>query len=176
MGVSISVPTDLGEPKWYAVQTRVRHEKKVDAQLHGKGIEAFLPLSIEKHQWSDRQRVVRQPLFSSYLFVHIPDSPRLRNEVLTTSGVCWFVGNQGMGQPIPDKQIKDIQTILASSAACSPSPFVRIGQRVRIRGGCLDGIEGILMAKDLDRSVVVSVELVRRSVAVRIDGYDLEQV
>lgn len=167
--------TALGEPKWYAVQTRARHEKKVDAQLHGKGIEAFLPLSSEKHQWSDRQRIVHQPLFSGYLFVHIPDSPQLRNEVLNTSGVCWFVGNQGLGVPIPDKQIQDIQSILACSSPYSPFPFVRMGQRARIRGGCLEGIEGILIAKDSDRTLVVSVELVRRSLGVRINGYEVEE-
>ena len=165
----------VAEAKWFAIQTRARHEKKVDAQLHGKGIEAFLPLSSEKHQWSDRQRVVNQPLFPGCLFVHIPDSERPRNSVMTTFGVCWFVGNHGMGLPIPDKQIRDIQTVLACGVPYSPFPFVRIGQRVRIRGGCLDGLEGILMSKDADRTLVVSVELLRKSLAVRVNGFDIEE-
>jgi transcription antitermination factor NusG len=173
--IPVSNDVSIGEQKWYAIQTRARHEKKVDSQLQGKGIEAFLPLSSEKHQWSDRQRIVHQPLFSGYLFVHINDSPEVRNTVLATSGVCWFVGNQGMGVPIPDRQIQDIQTILACSVPYSPFPFVRVGQRVKIRGGCLDGIEGILMAKDSDRTVVVSVELVRRSLAVHVNGYEVEE-
>ncbi len=163
------------EAKWFAIQTRARHEKRVDAQLRDKGVEAFLPLSNETHQWSDRQRVVQQPLFSGYLFVHIADSLQVRKSVLTTSGVCWFVGNHGMGLPIPDKQVQDIQMILSSAVPYSPFPFVQVGQRVRIRGGCLDGIEGILISKDLHRTVVVSVELVRRSVAIRINGYDIEE-
>jgi transcription antitermination factor NusG len=119
--------------------------------------------------------VVRQPLFSGYLFVHIADAAEVRRSILTTSGVCWFVGNRGAGLPIPDKQIHDIQTILTNAVPFSPFPFVRLGQRVRIRGGCLDGVEGILISKDSEKTVVVSVELVRRSLAVRINGYDLEE-
>jgi transcription antitermination factor NusG len=176
LSTPISDQTAVGERKWYAIQTRARHEKKVDAQLHDKGIEAFLPLSSEKHQWSDRQRIVHQPLFSGYLFVHIADSLQMRNEILTTSGVCWFVGNHGMGLPIPDKQILDIQTILACSVPYSPFPFVRIGQRVKIRSGCLDGVEGILISKDSDRTLLVSIDLVRRSLSIHINGYEIEEV
>src|SRR5579862_6319394 len=164
------------EAKWFAVQTRARHEKKVDTQLHENQIESFLPLSNEIHQWSDRRKLVRQPLFSGYLYVHIPDTPRAKKSVLSTMGVCWFVGNSGMGIPIPDKQIQDIEAILSSPLPAAPFPFVHVGRRVRIRGGCLDGVEGILVSKDSDRRVVVSVDLVRRSLAVQIDGYDLEEV
>jgi transcription antitermination factor NusG len=163
------------ELKWFAIQTRARHEKKVDNQLREKRIDSFLPLLSQMHQWSDRQRLVHQPLFSGYVFVHIADAPPARSSVLSTSGVCWFVGNRGMGIPIPDKQIQDVQAVLSSSVPFSPFPFMRVGQRVRIRGGCLEGIEGILVSKDADRSVVVSIELVRRSLAVRINGYDLEE-
>ncbi|MGO8792270.1 MAG: UpxY family transcription antiterminator [Terriglobia bacterium] len=171
----LGVDTAVVEARWFALQTRARHEKKVDTQLHEKGIECFLPLSKEMHQWSDRQRMVQQPLFTGYVFVHIADAQPLRRSVLRTPGVCWFVGNRGMGLPIPDKQIEDIQTLLSSAVPFTLFPFVRIGQRVRIRGGCLDGIEGVLISKDADRTVVVSVELVRRSLAVSINGYDLEE-
>jgi transcription antitermination factor NusG len=172
---SIPPVAAMDEARWYAVQTRARHEKKVDTQLREKGIEAFLPLWSEMHQWSDRQRLVHQPLFSGYVFVHIAETPLERKNVLSTPGVCWFVGNRGMGLPIPDKQIQDVQTVLSSEVPFSPFPFIHVGQRVRIRGGCLDGIEGILIAKESDRTVVVSVELVRRSLAVHINGYDLEE-
>src|ERR1700733_12914219 len=92
-----------GELKWFAIQTRARHEKKVDTQLREKRIDSFLPLLSQMHQWSDRQRLFPQPLFSGYVFVHIADAPLARTSVLSTSGVCWFVGNRGMGLPIPDK-------------------------------------------------------------------------
>lgn len=163
-----------GNAKWYAIQTRPRHEKKVNVQLHAKGVEGFLPLVTEKHKWSDRSKIVQQPLFACYMFVHIPDSNERRMSVLSSEGVCWFVGDRGKGLPIPDKQIQDIQTILGGTIPFAPYPFIRVGQRVRIHGGCLDGVEGILVSKDSEQTVVVSVELLRRSLAVRINGYDLE--
>jgi transcription antitermination factor NusG len=175
-GKAVSAQVNVAELNWYAIQTRARHEKKVDSQLHERGVESFLPLTDEIHQWSDRRKVVRQPLFTGYLFVHIPDTLDARNSVLSTLGACWFVGNSGMGLPIPDKQIQDVETILSCPVGATAFPFVRVGQRVRIRGGCLDGVEGILVAKNDDPRIVVSVDLVRRSVAVQLDGYDVEEV
>jgi transcription antitermination factor NusG len=88
--------------------------------------------------------------------------------------VLAFVGIHGAGIPVPDKEIEDIKTLLTHDAACTPYPFLKLGTRVRIRGGCFDGVEGILVGKNRDRSLVVSIELIQRSVAVRIDGYDVE--
>jgi transcription antitermination factor NusG len=85
-----------------------------------------------------------------------------------------FVGIRGVSLPIPDKEIEDIRTLLTQNGTCALYPFLRVGQRVRIRGGCLDGVDGILVAKNSDRSLVVSIDLIQRSVAVRIDGYDVE--
>jgi transcription antitermination factor NusG len=90
--------------------------------------------------------------------------------------VCWFVGDHGTGHPIPDKQIQNLQTILNSAVPYTPFPFVGIGQRIRVHGGRLEGIEGTLICTESDPTVVVSVETVRRSLAVRVNGYDLEEV
>jgi transcription antitermination factor NusG len=99
-----------------------------------------------------------------------------RLAVLQTPGVLAFVGIQGVGIPVPDKEIEDIKTLLARDADCMPYPFLKVGRRVRIRGGCFDGVEGILVGKNRDRSLVVSIELIQRSVAVRIDGYHVEAI
>jgi transcription antitermination factor NusG len=96
--------------------------------------------------------------------------------VLSTLGVYGFVGAGGIALPIPDKQILDIRTVVENRVPFTPYPFLRIGQRVRVRGGCLDGIEGTLVSMNSDHSVVVSIELVRRSLAVRITGYDFDLV
>jgi transcription antitermination factor NusG len=161
---------------WFAVQTRSRSEKKVAAQFETKGIEAFLPLLSEVHRWSDRRKLVHSPLFPSYVFVHINPSPEWRLPILSTMGVCGFVGDRGAGLPIPEKQILDIRTVVTNPVPFAPFPFVRVGQRVRVRGGCLDGVEGTLVSRNPDHTLVVSVELLRRSVAVRIEGYDVEMV
>jgi transcription termination/antitermination protein NusG len=161
---------------WFAIQTRSRHEKKVATQLAEKQITAYLPLLKTIHRWSDRRKPVEQPLFPGYVFVQIPRRDQPRVGVLRTSGVVRFVGIQGEGIPIPDKEIENIQTLLSTDAPFGLFPFLRTGQKVRIRGGYLDGIEGILVAKNSDRSVVVSVELIQRSLAIRVSGFDLEAI
>ena len=92
-------------------------------------------------------------LFDCYTFVHIGSiSRRSAYDTPKTPGVLGFVGIRGVALPIPDKEIEDIQTLLAQNVTCALYPFVREGQRVRIRGGCLDGVEGLLVSKNSDRS------------------------
>jgi transcription antitermination factor NusG len=164
------------EARWYAIQTRARHEKKVAAQLRTKGIETFLPLITQPHRWSDRSKWVQLPLFPCYSFLRLDAYPHKHLPVLQTPGVVGFVGIGGLGMPIPDKEIEGLQALLACDAACELSPFLKVGQRVRIRGGCLNRVEGILMAKNGNRNLVISIEMIQRSVAVCIDGYDVEPV
>ena len=166
--------TAVEEPRWYAIHTRARYEKKITTQLQDKGVATFLPLIAQRHRWSDRYQTIQCALFPCYAFVHLDAYPKKRLAVLQTPGVMGFVGIRGVSLPIPDKEIEDIRTLLTQNVTCALYPFLRVGQRVRIRGGCLDGVEGILVAKNSDRSLVVSIELIQRSVAVRIDGYDVE--
>lgn len=161
-------------PQWYAVQTRSRHEKKAAAELREKGIRSFLPLMTQVHRWSDRNQPVEVPLFPGYVFVHTLAIPEARVPVLRTPGVANFVGNHGKGTPIPDKQIEDIQTILAQRVPVASHPFLSVNQRVRIRGGSLDGVEGVLVGMNADLSLVVSVDLIQRAVAIRVSGYEVE--
>jgi transcription antitermination factor NusG len=161
---------------WFAVQTRSRHEKKVADEIQDKGISCFLPQVTRLHQWSDRRKKVDLPLFPGYVFVHTLTSPEARLSVLRTPGVAGFVGSQGKGTPIPDKQIDDIRVILEQKVPFELYPFLEVNQRVRIRGGCLHGVEGILVAKNPDKSLVVSIELIKRSIMVRVTGYELEKV
>ena len=164
----------MNAPSWYAIHTRARHEKQVTTHLREKGVITFLPLITQRHRWSDREQSVQVALFSCYTFVSMEACAENRLCVLHTAGVLGFVGVHGVGLPIPEKQIEDIQTLLAHNVTFGLCPFLNVGQRVRIRGGCLEGVEGILVAKNTDRSLVVSVEMIQRSIAVRVDGYDLE--
>jgi len=159
---------------WFAIQTWPRYEAKVTAELGEKGIKTFLPVSSATHQWSDRKRLVDMPLFPSYVFVRIAAVQGTRIAVLRTHGVNSFVGTRGFGTPIPDGEITAVQEILERRIPFQMYPFLKIGQRVRIRGGCLDGIPGILAAINGNDSLVVSVELIQRSIAVRLSGYQVE--
>lgn len=166
----------VGPAAWYAVQTRSRHEKKVAEDIEEKGIQSFLPLITRVHKWSDRQKQVQLPLFPGYVFVYATSAASERISVLRTPGVAGFVGSNGKGTPIPDKQIEDIRLILDRNVAFEEYPFLEVSQRVRIRGGSLDGVEGTLVAKNSDQSLVVSIDLIKRSILVRVSGYELERV
>jgi transcription antitermination factor NusG len=174
MDASIVSPPD--ETLWYAIRTRSRHEKVIIRQLEGAGIEHFLPLATQTHRWSDRKKTVDVPLFPGYAFVRLALRSEHRLIVLRAPGVVSFVGVQGKAQAIPESQIQDIRTVLMNDVPFASHPFLRIGQRVRIRGGALDGVEGILTAQGQDRSLVISVEPIQRSLAIRLDGYHVEPV
>jgi transcription antitermination factor NusG len=169
-----SIVGALPEEHWYALYTRARHEKAVAALLQQKGVTTFLPLFSRVHRWSDRRKTVQVCLFPGYTFVRVDAAPESRVHILQTHGVVGFVGTGRLGIPIPDKQIEDIQTVLAQNIPCAIFPFLRVGQRVRIRGGCLDGIEGRLVTLRGDRSLVISVEPILHSFAICINGYDVE--
>jgi transcriptional antiterminator NusG len=164
------------EAQWYAIRTRSRHEKMVSDQLERQGIENFLPLVKRNRKWSDRIQEVELPLFSGYNFVRLAFSSAERLRVLKTHGVAGFVGINGYGTAIPESQIQDVRTLLSGNVPFEEHPFLKVGQRVRIRGGALDGIEGILAAHNDDRSLVISLEPIERSLSVRIQGYTVEPV
>jgi transcription antitermination factor NusG len=173
--LSLPLANAVADPsRWYAVRTRSRHEKLVAHQLETQGIQSFLPVVSKIHQWSDRRKRVEEPLFSGYSFVRLDHSSGDRIRVLRTQGVVNFVGVQGVGVPIPDYEIENINMLLVSKAGYQERPFLNIGQKVRICGGALDGLEGILTAENNDRSVVISVGLIQRSLSVRVAGYKVE--
>jgi transcription antitermination factor NusG len=145
----------------------------VATQLAGSGVNTFLPLVTHVHRWSDRRKAVQLPLFPGYAFVRIIPSAEERVRVLRVDGVVSFVGVQGEGTPIADAEIEDIHRLL-KNVPCTSYPFLKVGQRVRIRGGCLDGIEGILVARNNSRSLVISVEPIQQSLAIRIDEYEIQ--
>ena len=171
-GVAPAV-TGHGE-SWYAVQTRARHERVVVQRFGDKGLTTFLPLVTEVRRWSDRWKTLELPLFSCYVFVKIMNTNEDRMKVLCTDSVFDFVGVPRQGTSIPDEQIAAIRTIVEERLNWQSYPFLKIGQRVRIRSGALDGVEGILVSRNGERSVVVSVEAIQRSLSVRVEGYEIE--
>ena len=164
------------EPNWYAVHVRARHEKRVATQFEEKGVCTFLPLLHQIRRWSDRRSVVETPMFSCYVFVRIAQIVDERLKVLRTPGVLSLVGAERRGTPIPDVQIESLRTAISEKILCVPYPFISAGNRVRVRGGSLDGIEGILVRREGDQSLVVSVELLHRSVSIRLEGFEIELV
>jgi transcription termination/antitermination protein NusG len=161
---------------WYSLHTRPRHEKIVAQRLQERGVITYLPLVTEVHRWSDRKKSVQMPLFSCYVFAKFAPNRGERLRVLRVDGVFGLVGSGGEGSPIPEDQIDAVRNLVDSDIPWSCHPFLKIGQRVRIRSGALDGLEGILVSRNGDRTLVISVDAIQRSLAVRVEGYEVEPV
>jgi len=166
----------MEELRWYALHTRARHERVVEHRLREQGMEAFLPTVRETHRWSDRKKTVEVPLFSCYVFVRCALTSEDRTRVFRVDSALGFVGTRGAGVPIPDKQIENVRSVLSQTAPCRSHPFLKVGQRVRVCGGAMDGVEGVFLSENGDQSLVISVDVIQRSLAVRIDGYDVKPI
>jgi transcription antitermination factor NusG len=162
-------------PQWHAIQTHYRREGKVTTQLRLRGLETFLPLLRERHRWSDRQQNVDTPLFPGYMFARVDPSSPVHTQLLKTAGIVGLIRFGCQAATIPDKQIDDLRRMLMQKVPCALHPFLKVGQKVRIRGGCLDGLEGILEQAG-HKNLVISVNAIQRAVAVRIEGYELQLI
>lgn len=172
--LSVDLNTVTAQMFWFAVQTRPRFEKKVALELQEKGLESYVPVHAVKHQWSDRKQLVSLPLFPGYSFVRISAVQDARVAVLRTNGVIQFVGARGIGSPIPESEIEAVRTLLKQQIPLQPYPHLKVGQAVCIRGGALDGIRGILTRVNGHESLIISVELIQRSIAMRVSGFNVE--
>ncbi|MBO8131124.1 MAG: UpxY family transcription antiterminator [Candidatus Marinimicrobia bacterium] len=165
---------NAAEVRWYAVYTKSRHEKKVYEMLVKKNIEAFLPLKREYHQWSDRKKMVEEPLIRSYVFVHIPLQRSL--DVLETQGAVKFVMFKGNYAPIPDFQIEALKRTLQNGVVLEPVCYLKIGQLVEVIDGPLKGIIGrIQRIKSQDR-FVISLDAIQYSFLVDINPILLKPI
>lgn len=172
------IPLDEGTQSnaataWYALYTRHQHEKTVADILSRKGFEIFLPLYSTIHRWKDRNKQLSLPLYPGYVFVY--DNLERKLPILTTPGVHSIVGMAGCPEPIPDSEIDAVKRIMESSLAVEPHPYLRCGDRVRVLLGPLEGIEGILVRKKNDFRLVLSVEMLMKSVSVEIDAALVER-
>lgn len=165
------VGTAEGFSSWYAIWTRSHSEQLVADQLSAKGLEIFLPkLSI----WSRRggvRHVIQIPMFTGYVFLNATVDKNTYIEVIKARGVVRLLGERwDCLSPISDSEIEGLQQVLDSGLPVTPHSYLRDGQRVRITGGPLKGVEGLLLENRSQKGILVlSVELLQRSVAVQID-------
>lgn len=165
------VGTAAGFSSWYAIWTRSHSEQLVADQLSAKGLEIFLPkLSI----WSRRggvRHVIQIPMFTGYVFLNATVDKNTYIEVIKARGVVRLLGERwDCLSPISDSEIEGLQQVLDSGLPVTPHSYLRDGQRVRITGGPLKGVEGLLLENRSQKGILVlSVELLQRSVAVQID-------
>ncbi len=166
-----SLGPDAGARKWYALWTKSHCEQMVCDQLAAKGFHAFLP-KIEA--WSRRGGVrhhIPVPMFPGYLFLHHAMELNSYIEVLKTRELVRVLGDgRDRLAVVPDAEIEAIQKVVQAHLPALPYPYLREGQRVRITGGPLTGVEGILVHTKPNKGLLVlSIELFQRSVAVEVD-------
>lgn len=159
---------------WYALYTRYHHEKVVARTLTAKGLTVFLPLYSAPKQWKDRTKVITLPLFSCYVFIQGGLDRSL--DIVTTAGIHGFVCCGGSPAMIPPQEIEGIRRVVERSIKIEPHPFIKCGDRVRVKAGPLEGIEGVLVRKKNFSRLVLTVDLLGKSAAVELDVSLVERI
>ena len=157
---------------WFAVYTASNNERRVAEHLRLKEIETFLPLYSVTRRWKNRTTVkVELPLFAGYVFARIDPTESVR--VLEVPMVYSIVGNRRELLPLPDAEIETLRTGLLGRQA-HPFPYLKVGNRARIRSGSLAGLEGVVIRTYGSLSVVLSVDMIQRSISVHVEADELE--
>jgi transcription antitermination factor NusG len=158
---------------WYAVHTKSRHEKVAEAALNSRGVKTFLPLREILSQWKDRKKLINIPLFPSYLFIRIGLGDIY--DVIYTKGILRIVGCNGTPVPIPTEQIEAIMKVVQNKLKYDPYPYLDQGRDVLIKRGPLQGVVGkIIDKKSSKHKLIISIELIKRSVSIEVDILDIE--
>lgn len=162
---------------WYAIYVKSRHEFHVYEKLSSANIDTFLPTVERLSRWKDRKKMVNFPLFPGYLFVHINKSYNNILTVLKTNGVVRFLGiSPREPEPIPEEQIISLKRVVESKDFFDPHPYLKEGQRIRIKRGALAGVEGLLIEKSGQHSLVISVDILQQGVSLKVDASEVEIV
>ena len=166
--------TLTAQARWYAVYTCANHEKRVADQFESRSVEHFLPQYESVRRWKDRKVRLHLPLFPGYVFIHLALQERLR--VLQVPGVVRLVGFNGSPTAMPEEDMNRIRDLLGQGWRAEPHPFLQVGKRARVVRGPLTGTEGIVARRKNRRRLVLSFDLIQRSIAVEIDEADLAPV
>src|SRR5580692_8376723 len=152
---------------WFALRVRSKHEQVASLHLRSRGFEEFSPSYKVERQWSDRKRTTDQSLFPGYVFCRLNAQDRL--PVLTVPGVVGIVGFGDGPTIIPEDEVARVRAMLNCGLVVMPWPFLKIGEAVLIERGPLAGVEGLLLEVKGKYRIVVSINLLQRSVSSEID-------
>jgi transcription termination/antitermination protein NusG len=160
---------------WYAVYVKSRHEFVAAAELTRKGIETYLPVVRKVSQWKDRKKLIELPLFPGYVFVRVPVYPGAFLDVLKTRGIVAFVSLEpGAPTPVSADEINSLRILIGTGRDLDVFPGLKEGMKVRVKHGPLAGVEGVLSRKENEFLFLVNIELLGRSVAVKVVPQDIE--
>jgi transcription antitermination factor NusG len=169
-----NLPENVPGLNWYALYTCPRHEKCVAQQIEQRSIPCFLPLYRSVRRWKDRRKELELALFPGYVFVRLALKDRLR--VLQLPSAVRLVSFNGQPAALPEAEIEGLRQRLSLGGRLEPHPYLNVGRRVRVCGGPMQGLEGIIVRRKDRCRVVFSLDLIMRSVAVEVDESDVEPV
>jgi transcription antitermination factor NusG len=152
---------------WFALKVKARWEETVVAHLRYRGYDPFLPTYVFKSQWADRVKSTELPLFPGYLFCQFDLKSRL--PILTAPGVNYIVGIGKAPEPIADQEIESIRTVVGSGLYYEPHPYLETGQLVQVEQGSLAGLVGRVIVQKNASRLIISIDLLKRSVSTEID-------
>ncbi|MCE5280988.1 MAG: UpxY family transcription antiterminator [Deltaproteobacteria bacterium] len=165
---------------WYAVHTRSRHEEKVHLGLMQKAFHVFLPKMEVWSKRKDRRKKIMLPMFPGYLFIELQTMDNVTKvDVLKTFGVVRILGKPRGSEPIPvpDAKIDAIQRIVQSKVEVQQLQYPKAGEPARIIDGPFKGVEGVVLTTDYERELfVISIELLQRSVAIKLEGFQISRL
>jgi transcription antitermination factor NusG len=152
---------------WYALKVRPRFERSVVTHLQSRGYDPFLPCYAVKRQWSDRVKSIELPLFPGYVFCQFDIKARF--PIVTTPGVSFVVGIGRVPEPIAHTEIESIRSVIASGLHYEPYPYLTLGQLVQVERGALSGLVGLITDLKNGSRLIISINLLKRSVSTEID-------
>jgi transcription antitermination factor NusG len=173
-GVEDFVPETIFHAHWYAAYTRANHERRVAQELAERSVEHFLPQYQSRRKWKDREVELSLPLFPGYVFVRIALENKLR--VLQVPGVACLVSFAGKPAVVPAEEFGRIQELLNQKVSATPHPYLNVGRKARVLDGPFAGLEGIVVRWNKRNRLVISLDLIARSIAVELGEANLEPV
>jgi transcription antitermination factor NusG len=166
--------SDYSGDLWYALQVRCRFESKLAAHLQRLGLHTYFPVSRQKHRWSDRVKVVDVPMLPGYLLTRCELTSEIAATALHLDGVIDFVRVGKAPAVIPEEQVDNVRRV-CDNTACVAYPPLAAGDKVRVLGGCLDGLEGSLV-EQCGTWIVISVGPLQRNIAFPAEAHSYERI
>jgi transcription antitermination factor NusG len=167
-------PETIFQAHWYAAYTRANHERRVAQELAERSVEHFLPQYQSRRKWKDREVELALPLFPGYVFVRMALERKLR--VLQVPGVACLVSFAGKPVVVPAEEFARIQELLNRKVLATPHPYLSVGRRAHVLDGPFAGLEGIVVRRNKRNRLVISLDLIARSIAVELGEAKLEPV
>jgi transcription antitermination factor NusG len=162
------------DKRWVCLQVKSGGELRSALGLTERGYETFVPVFEQKRQWSDRIKIVQAPLFTGYMFLRF--NVENSHPVVTAPGVLRFVGPGKMPTPIEDAEIDALQITAQTGLLCGPCAFLEVGQEVEVRLAPFVSLRGKIVRFKNKQRLILSVNLIKRSVFVEVDGYEVAPI